>query len=283
MQAIGLCASDKVLLPSYIGWSSREGSGVFDPVEELGVGYSFYKLSHRLAIDVEDVKDKIVNQRIRLLVLIHYFGYPDASAAEVIAFARQHGVLVLEDEAHAMYSDFISGICGRSGNVAIVSLHKMLPFASGGLLVVNPSRNGETLPEGLKDSPLRTADVFPFYDYDGQSISLVRRQNALALLEMVRPLAPLVKPLYSELPRGVVPQTFPVLIHGKCRDDLYREMNAAGFGVVSLYHTLIAQIGMSEFPESHWLSRHILNLPVHQDVNPSALRELVANLESRLV
>ena len=45
------------------------------------------------------------------------------------------------------------------------------------------------------------------------------------------------------------------------RDELYERMNAAGFGVVSLYHTLIEQIPRDEFPESFELSRTILNLP----------------------
>ena len=52
-------------------------------------------------------------------------------------------------------------------------------------------------------------------------------------------------------------------------------MNALGYGVVSLYHTLIDQIRSEEFPEAHYLSRHMMNLPVHQDTDRQALGNLV--------
>lgn len=45
-------------------------------------------------------------------------------------------------------------------------------------------------------------------------------------------------------------------------------MNKNGYGVVSLYHTLIPELrNDKEFIISQELSSHILNLPVHQDVN----------------
>ena len=37
----GFSASDRVLLPAYVGWSPREGSRVFDPVRELQLPYAF--------------------------------------------------------------------------------------------------------------------------------------------------------------------------------------------------------------------------------------------------
>ena len=56
-------------------------------------------------------------------------------------------------------------------------------------------------------------------------------------------------------------------------------MNAAGFGVVSLYHTLIDQIPRDEFPDSVELSRTILNLPVHHEADTDSLAALVAELD----
>ena len=111
------------------------------------------------------------------------------------------------------------------------------------------------------------------------SIATARRQNALYLLELLKPLAEKLTPLYSEIPTGVVPQSLPVLIHNTSRDKLYFTMNESGYGVVSLYHTLIQQIKAAEFSDSHWLSRRILNLPVHQDVSFKALEDMVAKAE----
>ena len=75
-----------------------------------------------------------------------------------------------------------------------------------------------------------------------------------------------------------VPQTYPVLVRTVSRYRLYDAMNAAGFGVVALYHTLVSLIGESEFPESHDVSRQVLNLPVHQDLGGAQLDALVAHM-----
>jgi dTDP-4-amino-4,6-dideoxygalactose transaminase len=80
------------------------------------------------------------------------------------------------------------------------------------------------------------------------------------------------------LPARAVPQTLPVVIPRGLRDDIYFRMNEAGYGVVSLYHTLIEEVTVRAYPEAHRLSRAMLNLPVHQDVAVDAIPGLVAAL-----
>lgn len=273
LHALGISREEEILLPSYIGWSSREGSGVFDPVAETGAKYRFYRMSPRLEIDIEDLKAKLVHHHPRLLVLIHYFGYPDNSVQEVANFARSRGVFVLEDEAHSLYSDWIGGTCGRYGDAAILSLHKMLPMPEGGLLIANSSLEQNLLQSDAVrrlQKPLRNQ---PF-DYDLHSIAVVRRANAIKLYKLLEPLKSYFEPLYPLPPEGVIPQTLPVVVHEMSRDELYFTLNAAGYGVVSLYHTLIEQISASDYPEMHKLSRCILNLPVHQDASQDQLAEM---------
>jgi hypothetical protein len=55
-------------------------------------------------------------------------------------------------------------------------------------------------------------------------------------------------------------------------------MNSKGYGVVTLYHTLIDQISCEEHPQAHALARSILNLPVHQDADPDKMRLLADEL-----
>lgn len=278
MQALGLGPGDGVLLPSYIGWSAREGSGVFDPVEELGVRYAFYRMTDRLAIDIDDLRRQIRDRRFRLLVLIHYFGFPDPQYASVCELARECEVPVLEDEAHAMLSDVIGGICGRLGDAAIYSLHKLLPVADGGRLVLNrPEAVEISVQDGIAP---QAASILQ--DYDLYQIAKKRRFNAEYLLDALRSSDLPITPLFDQLPDGVVPQSLPVVIERGSRDDLYFAMNAAGYGVVSLYHTLIRQIASDEFPDSHALSRKIMNLPVHQDTNPEILSSLLECLHEQL-
>jgi dTDP-4-amino-4,6-dideoxygalactose transaminase len=266
----------KVLLPAYIGWSPREGSGVFDPIASLGLDYAFYALDEGLRIDIDSLRTALHSGCIRVLVIIHYFGYVDASYAEAVKIAREHDVFVLEDEAHAMLSDVVGGICGRLGDACIYSFHKILPVESGGAAVINDpeSRLARTLvadPDG----------ALPLCDFDLNRIADKRRANSLVLDKLVRGLTPEIEPLFGAPGRREFPQSYPVMIRNGSRDRLYHEMNAAGFGVVSLYHTLISQISSEWFPATCKVSRHILNLPVHQDASGKALESMVRELAGR--
>jgi dTDP-4-amino-4,6-dideoxygalactose transaminase len=273
LQALRCTPSDLVLLPSFIGWSAREGSGVFDPVTDLGLSYRFYRMDGRLTIDLEHLKQLFTTGQVRVLVIIHYFGYVDPGYREAVALAREHGACVLEDEAHALFTDLVGGISGRLGDAAIFSLHKMLPLADGGLLLANRASGFEL--DGIQPDGERI--TLP-WEYDLKAIADRRVAHAGYLSALLEPHGDALEPLRRELTPGEVPQTYPVLIHGVSRDILYQRMNDAGYGVVTLYHTMIGQIPADEFPGAHALSRRILNLPVHQDTDREALERMVATL-----
>ncbi len=66
----------------------------------------------------------------------------------------------------------------------------------------------------------------------------------------------------------------PVVVSQYDRDALYLKLNEAGFGAVSLYHTMIDPIQKGDYKEAVWLSKHIINMPVHQDVTESQIQEM---------
>lgn len=273
LKAVSPKEDEKILLPAYIGWSEREGSGVFDPITELGLSYAFYKIDSRLHIDLDNLEQLFKTHQVKVLVLIHYFGYVDPNYTQAIDLASKYGAVVLEDEAHAMLTDLVGGKSGRLGDACIFSLHKMLPLTQGGMLVVNSGR--EFLLDKLECFALNLPSP---WEYDLYEISRRRCRNAELLRQLLEPLQEEVEPLWDQLQPGEVPQTYPVLVHNVSRDQLYLAMNKAGFGVVSLYHTMIEQISLAEFPVSHCLARHILNLPIHQDVESDALSAMVDQL-----
>lgn len=263
----------RVLLPAYIGWSPREGSGVFDPVRELDLPFSFYRMDASLRVDLADLDATLRREPVGMVVLIHYFGYRDPGADEVRRLAQAHGALLLEDEAHAMLTDLVGGTAGRRGAACIYSLHKLLPVATGGALVINPGA-----PASLAEGWTADGTIGSPWDFDLAGLATRRRQNAELLERLLLPLAGRVDLLWSRS-EGDVPQTLPVRIGTVSRDALYERMNNVGFGVVSLYHTLVDVISREAFPESHRLSRTILNLPVHQEADEESLIRLVAELD----
>ena len=54
----------------------------------------------------------------------------------------------------------------------------------------------------------------------------------------------------------------------------YFNMNERGYGVVSLYHNMIAELDETLVNE-HEISRRILNLPLHQDIESDQLDEML--------
>jgi dTDP-4-amino-4,6-dideoxygalactose transaminase len=260
---------ESVLLPAYIGWSPREGSGVFDPVLENKIKYTFYAMDESLNIDLNSLKHAFDNNEIKLFVIIHYFGYVDPCYDKAIAMARDYGVTVLEDEAHSFFTNFIGGISGRKGDASIFSLHKMFPISTGGMLTLNDSETNFIS---------NVVDInFPF-DFDFYTMSRKRIDNSIRLAELLRPHSSKVTIMKPVLKNGEIPQTFPILINTVSRDKLYESMNDSGFGVVSLYHTMIENITDNSYPKSHFVANRILNLPVHQDVESSQINEMVSEL-----
>lgn len=268
-----ICAPARrvVLLPAYVGWSPREGSGIFDPVRELDLPHAFYAVTAELRIDEAHLLAQLDAHPPGLLLLVHYFGYVDPAYERVVAQARARGYVVVEDEAHALFTDVIAGRCGRLGEACLISQHKLLPVGTGGGLIVNP--HGAAALAGLVGSD----DGAP-WRFDLAELASRRRSHARLLAELITPLAGRVDPLWS-LPPDVVPQTFPVRIRTVSRDRLYEQLNGEGFGVVSLYHTMVEAITPAAFPHSHQLAREVLNLPVHQEADEPGLRALVDALD----
>jgi dTDP-4-amino-4,6-dideoxygalactose transaminase len=273
LKSLGFNNEESVLLPAYIGWSSREGSGVFDPVLENELKYTFYAMDESLNIDLNSLKHAFDNNKIKLFVIIHYFGYIDPCYDQAIAMAREYGVTVLEDEAHSFFTNFIGGISGRKGDASIFSLHKMFPISSGGMLTLNDSEVNV-----ISD----TVDVnFPF-NFDFYNMSRKRIDNSILLSELLSAHSSKVTIMKPVLKYGEVPQTFPILINTVSRDKLYESMNDSGFGVVSLYHTMIENITDDSYPRSHFVANRILNLPVHQDIDSSQINQMVNELLSQI-
>jgi dTDP-4-amino-4,6-dideoxygalactose transaminase len=274
LKAIGLEKNEKVLLPAYIGWSSKEGSGVFDPIQELALPYSFYPLNNRLFVDIDDFANAFKNSKIKICVIIHYFGFVDPNYEKMVDIAKSNKALVLEDEAHAMLTDLVGGNAGKLGDACIYSFHKMFPMEQGGALVLNNTRL-------YLKSELDYIDplwVFPF-QYDFKSLSEQRIKNSVYLQDALARFNDYITPLRPQGSHWEIPQTFPVIINKISRDDLYFSMNKAGFGVVSLYHSLIESLNNSSFTSAQEVSNTILNFPVHQDVDTASIDDMMEKLD----
>lgn len=268
-----------VLLPAFIGWSPREGSGVFDPVRSLQVRAGFYDLNPDLTVNLEMLEAKL-RQGYRVLVLIHYYGRTEPKLREIRELADRHGALLVEDLAHGFYSAYLGGISGGVGDINLYSLHKMFPTpdAQGGMIAY---RNATLLTGQRETAPEMARFVL---NYDWAAIGAQRRHHAEQILGALRDLPECGQDfelLWPELAPGDVPQTLPVRIRRGNRDHIYHAMNADGYGMVSLYHTLIEPV-RDDFPEMVALSKSVINFPVHQDMGAEHVPGMMASFQRAL-
>lgn len=267
-------SGNTVLLPAFVGWSPREGSGVFDPVAGLGLEHEFYALNRDLTVDVDDLRRRITNPDLRAVVLIQYFGRTDPSSHIIRRLADQYDVPLVEDLAHGFFSSTFGRKAGSFGHVRLYSLHKLLPIPDGAMACYE-SHNL------VKDQTSTFRDLASvMFTFDWRQIAFARRANYehLAALLLGLQQRNAIEFVWPSLGQDDVPQSLPVYVLRNDRDTIYELMNKAGFGVVSLYHTLIPQI-VEDYRVSHWAARHILNLPVHQDIAAGSYASLVAELE----
>ena len=150
----------------------------------------------------------------------------------------------------------------------IFSIHKLFPTDSGGLVI---SRNGnDTLPRN---------NGFNLFDFDIYAILQKRIENYHYVLSRLKQYNDRydITVLRDGL-KGNIPHSFPILLRDvSTRDAAYFALNNEGFGVVSLYHTLIDEIDNS-FSVERNISQRILNLPIHQDAKESDLDVMIKRL-----
>lgn len=260
----------EIYIPGYIGWSPKEGSGIFDPINKIvDLNRHYYVMDRELNIDLNYLKLNLKNSSI--LLVVNYFGFRDSQIDKIVELAHERNCIVIEDNAHGFYTYHLSKKCGS--DFTFFSLHKMLPFSKGGSMIVcNPKFYN--LPYTGKEFN----ELNP-YSYDIYSIAYARKDNFRKLYNILNNYKDLIKPLKNiEDIQYNVPQTFPIILLKGNRDKIYDLMNKRGYGVVSLYHTMVNELQNDKHSEAIWLSQHIMNLPVHQDVESQEYINMVKTL-----
>jgi perosamine synthetase len=123
---LDLGAGDKVLLPSYL---CRE---VLKPF--LGkTRVEFYDLRPDLTVDPEEIKLKLAKDRVKMMMVINYFGFLQPYRKDIKELCSDRGVILIEDCAHSLLTDG----SGETGDLSIYSFRKNLPLPDGGGLKMN--------------------------------------------------------------------------------------------------------------------------------------------------
>lgn len=134
LHRLGLQAGDRVLVPTYACGSE------IDVLRAYGLTLDWYPLTPQLEPDVAYLR-ALVRADTAALFVIHYFGFAQP-ISKLASFAREHGLLLIEDAAHALFSAESSlRPLGSFGDLSVFSLYKTLALPDGGALVMNNLHN----------------------------------------------------------------------------------------------------------------------------------------------
>jgi perosamine synthetase len=133
-------------------------------------------------LSVASVADRITD-RTRAIMLVHYGGYP-ADIDEFYSLARERGIRVIEDCAHACGATYKGRQVGSHGDLHAFSFHaiKNLPMGEGGALTVRSKEHYERLRRlrwfGIdKETFRRTTEDRPQWEYDVTEVGFKYQMN----------------------------------------------------------------------------------------------------------
>jgi len=138
LEAVGVRAGDEVIVPTYTFTSTAE------VVRYLGANPVLVDVDPRtLNIDPEAIR-RAITPKTRAIVPVHFSGLACEMDA-IIAIAREHGLKVVEDAAHALPTSYHGKLIGTLDTDATVFsfyANKTMTTGEGGMVV---SKNAEII------------------------------------------------------------------------------------------------------------------------------------------
>ena len=134
MFAIGLGEGDEIICPTKTYWASISQALCF------GASAVFCNIDEHLSMDPDDI-ERCITKNTKAIMVVHYFAYP-ADMDRIMAIAKKHNLLVIEDLSHAQGGMYKGKRLGTFGDIAATSLMSTKSFAAGelGILVTDNRR-----------------------------------------------------------------------------------------------------------------------------------------------
>ena len=264
----------KILMPSYIGQTKKEGSGVFDPVRKNKLLFEFYQLDKSLQVDFSDLEKKIRKGKFQALLVIHYFGFFQLEMKKISSLCQKYKVVLIEDFCHTLFTPEKENYFS---NFKIFSIHKILNTQNGGYFISSELEklNYKTIIEA-SFIDLESLTVFintNLFEVKKKRISNynyycseLKNLNAISIMK-------------NNLTPEEVPLNFPILVKNNLREKLYFFLISAGIETCAMWYEIIPEINKNKFPLSYNISNSILNLSTHHDIGKKEILYIVSKIK----
>jgi dTDP-4-amino-4,6-dideoxygalactose transaminase len=161
---------------------------------------------------------RVLTDKTKVIFIIHEFGIPNSKTIELIDYAEDKDIIVIEDCAHTFDSKIEDRRVGTMGDYAIYSLTKIFPLSEGGVITgpdietIKPQDYNRLKMQLLEE---KLNEYLPLLDKFSQR----RVEHFIYLQNKFRDI--LMKPVY-EIEKNITPYFFPLDTHD-CNPELIKD------------------------------------------------------------
>lgn len=285
LMAMGVKSNDEVIVPDTTWIASVE------PILYVGAKPVFVDvLPDSWCIDPQKIKESIT-PKTKAIIVVHLYGNV-CEMDEIMEIAREHNLMVLEDAAEALGSEYKGRKCGSIGDAGVFSFHgtKTLSTGEGGMLVTNNAQISESA-RILNDHGRNPKDnkVFWMRDY-GYKYKMSNLQAAMGcaqieriedLIEKKREIFSWYKKLLADVPCRLNPEPdytknsywMPTVVFDESlnvnRYELMNYLKELGIDSRPFFYPLTSLPMFEEKREntvSYDIYERAVNLPSHHDL-----------------
>lgn len=137
LEDLKIKAEDKILLPSHLCPT------ILDPLKEKKISYDFYEIEKDLSINREFLEKKLHDKSIKVLYIIHYFGfYHQKDTLNFLKeIQRKYSIQIIEDAVQLLWFEWQNDFMG---DYVFNSYRKFLPI-DGSLVLSKMSADYEAI------------------------------------------------------------------------------------------------------------------------------------------
>ncbi len=107
-----------------------------DPFIKAKTRLVIYSIKEDTSVDLDSLTRLLKAEKPDAVFITHYFDFPQ-DIKKLKKLCKEYGVILFEDAAHALFSEYNGKALGSFGDVGFFSLAKTLPVPDGGILIDN--------------------------------------------------------------------------------------------------------------------------------------------------
>jgi len=135
VQSLGIGLGDEVIVPTFT-FAATANAVKYCGAEPILADVDLDTFNIQ-PIEIE----KKITKRTKAIIVVHYGGQA-CDMDQIKAISKKHGLIIIEDCAHAFGSSFKNKKCGNIGNVGCFSFYptKIITTGEGGMITTNNSK-----------------------------------------------------------------------------------------------------------------------------------------------